>query len=320
METHISLNETVIPGNRSPLSALAPPVPVAPTLAEVAGWNFNGIVPVPPEITGTAPGITIDWRFVTPDIAARLLRANQGNRSLSPKNEAKLVRDLTRGHYLPNPHQVIGIFDSGILSNGQHTLNAIVKSGVGAWLLVATGIPQRVALNIDTGRPRSILDNLRISGSQARITAEIAAMLRFMAWRDDAPPSSTDIEELSEAYAEVVAFVMNNRKPRRRVTTAPVLAAIGRAYMHGVDPEVLKRMLAVLHSGRVEGEVAADDAASKLRRRLEDITRPKAIDKLRSFRLTQRVIAMVAAGERVPDSLVTPPNDVYPFVNRMERS
>ena len=122
--------------------------------------------------------------------------------------------------------------------------------------------------------------NMRISGSRARITAEIAAILRFMVWRDDAPPSSTDVEEMAEQYA--------GSSP-----SSPNKIASRAAGDHRAGP---CRFRARIHAWRRSRVVKADagrpalrsgrgrrrSGNQKLRERLENDRNPKAADKQRA--------------------------------------
>ncbi len=166
----------------------APPLkPTAPTSAggltpaEVAKLTAQGVfrptgqpatAGLEPLLNGvevvTVPGIGMGFLRVTPAIAARWLRQNQGNRNLRSSTVDSYARDMAAEEWLLN-HQGVAFDQAGVLFDGQHRLSAVVQSGATVILLVSWGWPRRVEgkrvktmQTLDCGARRSLGDMLRL--------------------------------------------------------------------------------------------------------------------------------------------------------------
>lgn len=120
--------------------------------------------------------MSIERRDITPAQASAMLLRNTGNRALRRGRVAAYASDM-RADKFDGGAVHIQIAPDGNIMNGQHTLTAIVESGVtlrGA--LVETDCdPSRMNF-IDRGLPRSLSDALGFAG--ATQTAALAAILR----------------------------------------------------------------------------------------------------------------------------------------------
>jgi hypothetical protein len=110
---------------------------------------------------------------VTPSIAAAWLQRNSGNRSFTAKKSKQYEEDMVRGtwKFAGDP---IRFSKTGRLLDGQHTLTAIVNSGIKVKCAVMTGLDDEVFDVLGTGKPRSAADVLgieRLTGWQARTAA-----------------------------------------------------------------------------------------------------------------------------------------------------
>lgn len=92
---------------------------------------------------------------ITPQIAATLLGFNTNNyRSKDPKRIAMYAEEMRRGNWHSNGDSIV--FDSsGVLTNGQHRLHAIVKSGCTIECVIVRGAEGDGRYN-DTGKARTI--------------------------------------------------------------------------------------------------------------------------------------------------------------------
>ena len=71
------------------------------------------------------------WIMITPKIAKELLKLNKGN--YRPKHDGavtKYSKDMLAGLWKKNGEAIVISGEDGILRNGQHRLNAIIKSGI----------------------------------------------------------------------------------------------------------------------------------------------------------------------------------------------
>ena len=79
-------------------------------------------------------------QLITPQIAAEMLTHNISNRHLRQSQIEKHIGILQRGeHQLSNDAVTFNI--QGELTNGQHCLTAVYRSGIEALFVVITGMP-----------------------------------------------------------------------------------------------------------------------------------------------------------------------------------
>lgn len=117
---------------------------------------------------------------ITPEMALQLLRRNPSNRPLDKSLIAQMVSQIRAGDWKVT-HQGIaldGPLDTGNVLDGQHRLNAIVKSGVATQLLVFESVPRETFSVLDTGKRRTGGDVLALEGE--RDTTLLAAVIRHV--------------------------------------------------------------------------------------------------------------------------------------------
>jgi hypothetical protein len=101
---------------------------------------------------------------VGPDLARYLLTFNyEDNRNKRPRKIRAMVADMVAGRWLLTP-QAPMFSSSGVLINGQNTLNAIIESGCMIWTVVEFGWPDEVGQVIDRGTARTGGDTLHYAG------------------------------------------------------------------------------------------------------------------------------------------------------------
>ena len=117
---------------------------------------------------------------ITPDVAKEMLRKNKDNRKITQAASAFLVKQMEQGkwRFTADPIQ---FSDKGRLIDGQHRLDAIVKSGKAQTMLVAYNVPDDHQNVIDTGKNRSAGDVLYMHGIQNHTIAAalIKTYMRF---------------------------------------------------------------------------------------------------------------------------------------------
>ena len=107
-------------------------------------------------------------KFVTPLIALNILRVNQNNRKVSEKKVNEYVESIKRGDWKENGESII-IDKKGNLKDGQHRLNAIIKSNTAFNLVVVTEVEENIMHTIDIGKNRSLKDVLMLNGAKSCI-------------------------------------------------------------------------------------------------------------------------------------------------------
>lgn len=102
--------------------------------------------------------------FVTPLLAAELLQSNLSNRPLKKGVLDNYVKQLKLGLWKEDTGECIKISKSNVLLDGQHRLQAIVKSDVSVYLHILYGLEDSIFDVLDTGSKRNASDVLSING------------------------------------------------------------------------------------------------------------------------------------------------------------
>lgn len=109
-------------------------------------------------------------RNISPEVAKEMLRRNSKNRNLSEKHCEFLSKEMIIGNWMFDG-QPIRFSTSGTLLDGQHRLNAVVKSGTTQQFLIVTGIESEAFKVMDTGKMRSASDVFMINGIKNSVSA-----------------------------------------------------------------------------------------------------------------------------------------------------
>lgn len=108
-------------------------------------------------------GMRVSFEQIGPEEAAAYLEKNDRNRRLNPNVVWVYAKDMDDGNWRIIPHAIC-IAKDGTLLNGQHTLSAVIASGVTLWLMIARDVHPEVAAVIDSGKKRTYNDQARILG------------------------------------------------------------------------------------------------------------------------------------------------------------
>lgn len=100
---------------------------------------------------------------ITPEMAAKMLENNVGNRKLNAAAVKKLAEDMRMGKFALNGTS-LKFYKDGTLADGQHRCAACVKAGVPFTTYVINGLDKDVLPTIDCGRSRSLVDSLNMTG------------------------------------------------------------------------------------------------------------------------------------------------------------
>jgi len=100
---------------------------------------------------------------VTPGFAQYLLTINKNNRPLKKAFLNQYVKQMAAGNFYRAQGQ-IKITSEPKLIQGQHTLHAVVRSGVDQILGIEFDADERIAPFLDSGATRSASDNLKMQG------------------------------------------------------------------------------------------------------------------------------------------------------------
>lgn len=106
---------------------------------------------------------------MTPELAAnyKLLNSDaQRNKSVDTSATYAADMDSNEWVFIGDP---IRVDVEGRVIDGQHRVEAVIKSGKTQWMTVVTGLPEGVMRYVDMGRKRTYADTLRIRGVKQNI-------------------------------------------------------------------------------------------------------------------------------------------------------
>lgn len=172
---------------------------------------------------------------VTPEVANEFLGKNHKNRKLSEFVVTSLANQMSRDlwHYDGSPIR----FDwDGNLIDGQHRLNAIVKSGVSQTMHVVEGLDPATQVTMDTGRKRSFSDTLHMAGLDNSKALAAIVQVSYRWYVQDVRSSAlfgglgqygssalqrNDLLEFHELFAKDFAFAAEYAEATRRILPVP---------------------------------------------------------------------------------------------------
>lgn len=228
------------------------------------------------EPTPPRPKIAVEWRFVGQEEALALLARNALKNRRKQKNRVLYFEEqLEAGEFEPI-HQGIALDVDGFLVDGQHRVQAIANSGIGAWLLVARNVPRTAVLKMDLHARRTPADQIRMFDDTFDPHNSDVAIARMMvsgtvnSGTVRVLASTPQVLEFFRRHMPAIRFAQKHNKTRR-VGAAPVRAAVARAYYY-VDRRRLEEFLEVLDTALAHSD--RDHAAVNLRLWLYDDKNP----------------------------------------------
>lgn len=181
-----------------------------------------------------------EMKTITPELAAEMLKKNEGNRPLSSSVVRKYVDAMTRGDW-QETHQGIAFGENGRLLDGQHRLAAITQSGIAQRMLVSTGIPDRSFMIFDAGSRRTDAQNMRMDKrvvEDAKLLLDAGGTPRY--GRTFAPSVLENaVSKISSAHE----FLFGESKTSIRFfSSSPVrCAAVCAVIFSDADPLIVKK-------------------------------------------------------------------------------
>lgn len=142
-------------------------------------------------------------KTITPDVAKEMLKRNPNNRKLSAKHVNFLAEQMKAGQWLFDG-QPIRVSEAGALLDGQHRLNAIIKSGFPQDFLLISGINTDAFKVMDTGKNRTSGDVLTVNGvPYATATGSAIKLIRGL---QKGQTMESKTRELINSNTEVLNF------------------------------------------------------------------------------------------------------------------
>ena len=211
-------------------------------------------------------GMTLTFRDVTPKVAAGWLEKNGANRRLRATAVDAYAKDMAAGNWRIIPHAICFAPD-GVLLNGQHTLRALIKANMSVWLLVATDVAIETAAVMDSGRIRTIADQLHLIGSDTdpralRLARYVRAGIKYVKDKSNLlfNGALAEYAEHRDAIDHTLGFIRPGIN--RRGWGLAFLTVVTRAY-YTADKTRLAEFMSIVTDGMATG--SDDSSALRLR-------------------------------------------------------
>jgi hypothetical protein len=201
--------------------------------------------------------------IITPAIAQQWLdNNNTHNRHLSEKRVEAYAQAMRDEKWIPNTNDDITFDENDILTNGQHRLKAITKSGVSIECFVKFGVPHNPYM--DKGLQRTDVSSLELFSDLPKdiITKDTIALATFILPHLGFSGSVTlPIKEdfLKYFKVEIQNFLKDVRITHCRYFSANhIFSALFVAYINGVPATELQKFYDILRKGIAGGDIYAD--------------------------------------------------------------
>ena len=129
---------------------------------------------------------------MTPDLAARLLERNSDNRPIraegAKRSVAAYADAMRRGEWLQNGEAII-VSRDGALNDGQHRLNAVIRSGRTVEMMLTFGVDRDSRHTVDQGSARTPGHILSMHGEKS--ANQLATAIAFVWMYDDKRAAGT---------------------------------------------------------------------------------------------------------------------------------
>jgi hypothetical protein len=250
---------------------------------------------------------------ITPELAEEYLKHNWNNRTLNWRTVARFADDMENKRWHLT-HQGIGFANNGELIDGQHRLQAIVRSGVAVEMQVTRDMESVARLNIDMQGARSQAHSISIATGERISNSDMATaknLISLLHGRNKLTPSQLiphldelrpGIDYANKIYPTKVQFL----------GAAPVKAAFVAAYYYEPDLAPIERFSLIL-SGKDYPQDQSESAAAKLRERILQLGSLTAFSqRMMGMFMSMRAIKLFRQGQKV-SRLATPSKAEYPY-------
>lgn len=145
--------------------------------------------------------------LVTPARARELLKKNSNNRHISERAVNHYIRQIKAGEWQFNG-DTIRIAEDGTLLDGQHRLEAIIKTGHTLECIIVYGLKKTAMMTIDSGRSRKVADYLKIIGIEKSNPIALGAVCSVIfKFRDGVFVETSE----RQTTAEAIEFIEKNK-------------------------------------------------------------------------------------------------------------
>jgi hypothetical protein len=208
--------------------------------------------------------------FITPEKAKCYLQRNQKNRIITPGVVSQYAKDMADGRWSLT-HHGIAFSKEGRLLDGQHRLEAIIKSGKTIRMMVTFGMEDESQADIDAGKTRTPSDRLSILRGE-KISAHVVSTVKAAVELSNGISgvsthrlTTKQIDEALNVFDPAIDFIQKNLSCNDRgIRSAVVHGQIALAWFYVDDLERLREFCMILGGKRIS-ERPGDKAAHLLR-------------------------------------------------------
>ena len=188
---------------------------------------------------------------VTPDMAEKWLSRNiEHNRKINDERVNAYAREMKDGKWLVTG-QAIQFDENGVLIDGQHRLQAVIKAQTPVQMLVTKGLSPMAINVIDTMQARSVNQIMRMTGASDlkanKFTISLVnSYLRFISTARKI--TASEYSEWFDNHKEEIGAVVYGLgcatgSGKKGGVTAPVGIALLFARRCGVDEDILRQFV-----------------------------------------------------------------------------
>jgi hypothetical protein len=199
------------------------------------------------------PEIKAEVLDVTPELAQEWMKGNISNRRLNERTVNLYTRDMLADKWPLNGEAIKRAVDNTLL-DGQHRLEAVVRSGKTVKMLVISGLPPETQETMDLGRKRNPSDTLTLRG-ESNTTALSSIARRVTLWdRGDRSfrevVSFAELAETLEKYPEIRRSAEIATRVHNAFKFLPA-SSLGTAHhlMNRVDPDRVPWFFGAIETG-----------------------------------------------------------------------
>lgn len=255
--------------------------------------------------------------LITPQRAKELLSKNKNNRPVNKRRVNALMNDISSGNWKVTP-QGISVDKGGNLIDGQHRLEAVLRSNTAVPMIVAYDVESDAV--IDRGQMRSMKDSLYMRGlidkklADNSIVSIVNTYLRMSGLRNQ-----TDSEKSAFMNAHsnnlILARILTKCKRGCKSNRAGIMTAVFAALEAGVSAEVLDRFIYVVNTGFASSE--SEFSAIVLKNYLDNTKLDGELKTIESCMVAQ--MAICDFSDKIPRKRAyAKPRNVY--IKRLERA
>lgn len=231
---------------------------------------------------------SVDIELITPEIAKAFLLKNTANRSLRPIAVSEYAAEMKTGGWVLGC-DAIGFDRNGTLINGQHRLNALIKSGLSAEFIVARNLPDKSIDALDIGKRRMLHERLTIAGNKLNARQTNICSLLITPWSSNyfvRVKTSIQREMLVAVHKEYKEAIEQASSMVSKINGCELAAAVYLA-SHASYSEVRDFLNLVTTGVRYDGTTQPGDSAARLYReyRINMRAKNKRGNDMQNFRL-----------------------------------